>query len=139
MARVTCHAYSTGVFEGVEFREETVDGVRVGVAHTDDAAALRWFGSRRQFTVEYGDEPPAPPVDAVMDAPALETLTVAQLREYATENGIDLGNHAKKAEIVAAITEALTAADGDEGGDLSPDPEDGDGAGPPTEDEPTPE
>lgn len=104
MARVISHAYGRGVFQGVEFREEVVGGARVGVGHTTDPEALRWFESRSQFTVEYGDEPPAKPADATPAVVDLSSLTVAQLREYATENGIDLGTATKKADILAALS-----------------------------------
>lgn len=103
MIRVLCHTYGVGVFEGVEFREETVSGVRVGVAHTDDRKALAWFERRPQFTVEWGDEPPQRPADTTPELVDLSTLTVPQLREYAAENGIELGDASKKADILAAI------------------------------------
>jgi hypothetical protein len=40
-------------------------------------------------------------------APALADMTVTQLKGFAADEGIDLGNAAKKAEIVEAIEMAL--------------------------------
>lgn len=54
---------------------------------------------RVPYYVERGFAPPpdAPP------APNLADLTVAELRQYALENGIDLGPATKKADILAAL------------------------------------
>lgn len=106
MIRVICHTYPVAVFEGVEFREENVGGLKVGVAHVPRAnrSALKWFDRRSQFTVEWGDAPPPPPPEVTTPTPDLAALTVAQLREYAAENGIDLGTATRKADILAAVT-----------------------------------
>jgi hypothetical protein len=54
------------------------------------------------------NEPPAEPADEPVDEPVEEegdhsSLTVAQLKEYAEEHGIDLGGATKKDDILAAI------------------------------------
>ncbi|MGN1137089.1 MAG: hypothetical protein ACI4SF_12830 [Oscillospiraceae bacterium] len=51
-----------------------------------------------------------PEAAAELDAPAapeLESLTISQLRDLATEDGIDLGKAKTKAEIIAAFNEAM--------------------------------
>ena len=51
-----------------------------------------------------------PETPAELDTPAapdLESLTVAQLRDLAAEDGIDLGKAKTKAEIIAAFNEAM--------------------------------
>ena len=40
------------------------------------------------------------------EPPALEEMTVAKLKDYAAEKGIDLGKATKKADIIAAINAA---------------------------------
>ncbi|MGN1305313.1 MAG: hypothetical protein ACI4YB_09800 [Oscillospiraceae bacterium] len=45
--------------------------------------------------------------DAAPAAPDLESLTVAQLKDLAAEDGIDLGKAKTKAEIIAAFNEAM--------------------------------
>jgi len=51
MARVICHAYGTGIFHGVIFREEQVDGRYVGVAVVEDKEVLDKFRHHPSFTV----------------------------------------------------------------------------------------
>lgn len=45
------------------------------------------------------------------DAPSLDSLTVAQLKDLAADKGIELAPGLKKAEIIAAITEAESNGD----------------------------
>lgn len=52
-----------------------------------------------------------------------ESWTVAQLREYAGENGIELGNARSKADILAAIEAAGQADEGGEDDDAGEDDE----------------
>lgn len=49
--------------------------------------------------------------DNAEDAPSLDSLTVAQLKELAADKGIELAPGLKKAEIIAAITEAESNGD----------------------------
>lgn len=67
-------------------------------------------------------EPAGPMLSVVPDeAPDLEELTVAQLRERAVSLGLEVPARARKADLVAAITDATSAApDPDEGGAFSP-------------------
>lgn len=62
MSRVICRAYGAGVWNGVEFREQEVDGHMVGVAMVE-GEALDWFRARpHAFIVEETvDEPAAEP------------------------------------------------------------------------------
>jgi nucleotide-binding universal stress UspA family protein len=53
-----------------------------------------------------GPEQPADGEPAA-DLPFLETLTVKELRAYAEEHGIELGDASKKADLIAAIETAL--------------------------------
>lgn len=46
------------------------------------------------------------------ESKAIDEMTVAELKQYATDNGIDLGDATKKADILAII-----AAHVDKGGD----------------------
>ncbi|MBQ8826672.1 MAG: hypothetical protein IJ007_06230 [Oscillospiraceae bacterium] len=43
--------------------------------------------------------------------PAIEKMTVAQLKEYAAENDIDLGTAEKKADILAIISAVSSEVD----------------------------
>lgn len=73
---------------------------------------------------------PAATADELQDADlsvveALQSMTVAQLRERADELGIEVGAKARKADLIVAITAALEALDIDteiavEAGDLPP-------------------
>lgn len=68
MSRVACRAYGAGVWNGVEFREQEVDGLMVGVAVVE-GEALDWFRARpTAFTIE---EPEA--VNEATDEAAEET------------------------------------------------------------------
>lgn len=69
-------------------------GAKVGKAATKPA--------RRHDDREEREEPD--------DLPDLESMTVAQLGQYATAKGVDLGVLTKKADIVAAIRDALKAS-----------------------------
>lgn len=42
-------------------------------------------------------------IDSPEAAPSLEDMTVTELREYATENSIDVGDASRKADIIEAI------------------------------------
>lgn len=57
----------------------------------------------------------AEPIEGPRQAPVdpLDSMTIAELKTFATEKGIDLGEADKKAEIRAAIDAALAAAGND--------------------------
>ena len=110
MPRIICRTYSSGIFKGVTFTEQIVDGKHVGVAETDDEQALAWFRSRRGFDVDE-PEPESEPDKA------LEDHTVDELREIAREGEIDLGGAKAKADIVAAI---VAATEGEPDDDAPP-------------------
>ena len=48
-------------------------------------------------------EAPKQPEEENQEAPDLESMTIAQLKAYAEDKGIDLGEATKKAEILAVI------------------------------------
>ena len=48
--RVVCRVYGAGVWNGIEFREEIVGGVYVGVALVPEEK-LAWFAARDAFIV----------------------------------------------------------------------------------------
>lgn len=102
MVRVVSRAYPAGEFQGVTFTEQVVGGALVGVASVPRGhPSLAWFERRPQFSVEWGDEPPPPPVPVV--SVDLSDLTLAELRAYAAENGIDLGGATRKADVLRAL------------------------------------
>ena len=65
-----------------------------------EAAALVAGG----YGVYEGDTRPKP--DAEVEDKPLEKQTVEQLKAYAAEHGIDLGDATKKADVLAAIAKA---------------------------------
>ena len=73
-----------------------------GTTHTDDAYLATRLRSKGYAVERDPDE-----ADAASAAPDLESLTVAQLRDLAAEDGIDLGKAKTKAEIIAAFNEAM--------------------------------
>lgn len=94
--------------------------VRNGVRYTagavvdlpDDEAAALAEGSPKEFEVI---DVSADPVIKVTGEPVegidLEKLTVAQLKEFAAGNGIDVGGATKKQELIDAIAGADEAAE----------------------------
>lgn len=88
-----------------------------GTAHTHDAFLATRLRSKGYAVVPIPDEPDKTTAaddntntdadDAAPAAPELESLTVAQLRDLAAEDGIDLGKAKTKAEIIAAFNEAM--------------------------------
>ena len=75
--------------------------VKVGEIITGDLAAV---AIREKWAEEVGSEPAADDTD-----PLAGLTTVAQLKAYAEETGIDLGDATKKDDIRAAIQLALEA------------------------------
>lgn len=83
-----------------------------GVAHTDDEGAARYF-AKHGYKVE-GKPKKAP---RTQSAPKVHdeatdpfaAFTVEQLRTYAADNGIDLGDATKKDDIKAAILAGAAA------------------------------
>lgn len=85
-----------------------------GTAHTNDAFLATRLRSKGYAVERDPDEADAADdytnTDAHKAAPAapeLESLTVAQLKELALADGIDLGSAKNKADIIAAITAAM--------------------------------
>ena len=68
------------------------DGTDVPV--TDNEARLAFY-ERRGYLIEHADPVATLPFDA---------LTVAQLKAYAAEHGVDLGEAKEKADLVAVLT-----------------------------------
>ena len=103
MVRVVSRAYPAGEFQGVTFTEQVVGGALVGVASVPRGhPSLAWFERRSQFSVEWGDEPPPPRTVPVVSVD-LAGLTLAELRAYAAENGIDLRGATRKADVLRAL------------------------------------
>jgi hypothetical protein len=67
------------------------------------------------FTLVEGSEIVPPPVTPTGTVTKRDTMTVTQLKAYAKENGIDLGDAARKEDILAAIAKA-EAGDDETGG-----------------------
>ena len=88
-----------------------------GTAHTDDAYLATRLRSKGYAVERDPDEADTAPAaddytntdadDAAPAVPDLESLTVAQLKDLAAEDGIDLGKAKTKAEIIAAFNEAM--------------------------------
>lgn len=72
-----------------------------GVGETSDPHLLQWF-RKHGYTVEDVPQNELKP---------LEKMTVAELKEYAEQHGIDLGDAAKKDEILAVILAAEGGGD----------------------------
>ena len=70
----------------------------------------------RHETYRNRNAPAAPEAQATPPA-ALSTLTVPQLRELAEQRGVDLQGATRKAEIVAALEAAESAAPADAASD----------------------
>ena len=81
----------TGVSAGVSFTD--------GVGHTDDVAALAYFRGAGYEVVE-DDEPEV----EIPEGDPSESWKVDQLKAYAADKGIDLGDATKKADILAVLT-----------------------------------
>ncbi|MGN0602726.1 MAG: hypothetical protein ACI4I2_02005 [Oscillospiraceae bacterium] len=88
-----------------------------GTAHTNDAFLATRLHSKGYAVERNPDEADTAPIaddytntdahKAAPAAPELESLTVAQLKELALADGIDLGSAKTKADIIAAITAAM--------------------------------
>ncbi len=81
-----------------------------GIGQTEDENAAGWFSGREGFTVT-AEEP-----ETKDEAPKTKTvgkMTVEELKAYAVENGIDLGDAEKKADILAVIA-VIKETEGDE-------------------------
>jgi len=85
--------------------------LRGTVMPIEDDVAAAWA---KAGLVELLDALPAEPEVA---PPALSTLTVPQLRELAEQHGVDLQGATRKAEIVAALEAAESAAPADAASD----------------------
>lgn len=101
MAKITTPVEGyTGVVVGVSFAD--------GQGETEDAAALAYF-ARHGYTVEHAEPDDEDEGDEVID---LEAMTVDQLKAFAAEHEYTLGDAAKKAEILEAITSQIPAVEG---------------------------
>lgn len=76
-----------------------------GVGETDDPHLLAWFESKG-YTVEHPE-----PDSSNSDVP-IDKMTVPQLKEYAAEKKIDLGEATKKEDILKVIQDAQQLSDG---------------------------
>lgn len=81
-----------------------------GVGETDDPHLLKWFESKG-YKVEQSE---SEQVDKSNGDVPIDKLTVPQLKEYAAEKKIDLGEAAKKEDILKAIQDAQQLNDGKE-------------------------
>lgn len=77
-----------------------------GTTHTDDAFLATRLQSKGYAVESEPDEADTEADDEAPAAPDLESFTIAQLKELAAAEGIDLGAAKTKAEIIAVISEA---------------------------------
>ncbi|MEU2450060.1 hypothetical protein ABZ605_08375 [Streptomyces sp. NPDC012765] len=100
MRRVTMHTLYAGP-------ERTVAAGQTAEFDDEEAARLTAGG----FGV-YADEPrrKAPAAAGTPAEKPVEKMNLAALQDYATANGIDLGDAKTKAEVLAAVTAAVEAA-----------------------------
>ncbi len=98
---------STKVTTPVEGFTGTVAGVQFtdGKGETDSESALAYF---RRHGYGVGTSEAKDPAGNPDPADNLADLTVAQLRKYAKDKGIDLGDAEKKADILAAVERAVS-------------------------------
>jgi hypothetical protein len=85
MAKIIC---PNGQYNGISATVMFTNGV----GETEDSRLIEWF-KERGYVVEEQDRD-------------IENLTVKELRAYAEEKGIDLGEAKVKADIIAAIARA---------------------------------
>ncbi|WP_019636129.1 hypothetical protein [Paenibacillus fonticola] len=78
-----------------------------GVGETDDPHLLSWFEAKG-YTVEH------PETDNPSSDVPIDKMTVPQLKEYAAEKKIDLGEATKKEDILKVIQDAQQLNDGKE-------------------------
>ena len=110
MAKIYCpNKDYTGVSASVSF----VDGK----GETDNKHLIKWF-KEHGYKVEDGK----PKTDEGGEG-GIDKMTVKELKAYAKENGIDLGDANTKAEIIAAIEAAEADVDEDETEDEPPEDE----------------
>lgn len=72
----------------------------MGKAEVKEGWVLDWF-KEHGYTVTEKPAPAAPAADSTADP--LDKMKIEELKAYAEENGIDLGEAKKKDEILAAI------------------------------------
>lgn len=87
---------------------------------TNDPALTRQQASPAPAPINYEEEVP----DGPIDDGAFESMTVLELRNYAKEEGIDLGTAKKKAEVIAIIRDSLSESDEEEDEEYAEDAED---------------
>lgn len=75
-----------------------------GVGETDDPKRLDWFRAHGYEVEDAPEKEPAAETD-------VDKMTVAELKEYAARNDIELGDATKKEDILAAIKGALPAGE----------------------------
>ena len=101
----------TGEVAGVAFAD--------GVGNTDNPNALNYF--RRHGYKVGAAEAAQPDGPALPDGDPAESWTAAQLKAYAAAHDIDLGTATKKADVWAAIDNAVNTSDSTEGADAGAD------------------
>lgn len=88
-----------------EDTEEIVDDPQMGTENIAEVANDPPMGTTSESSEDYPDEPPElPPLDEADSLDDLENMTVAQLKDLAAENGIDLGSAKTKADIISVIS-----------------------------------
>lgn len=75
-----------------------------GVGETDEPHLLEWFESKG-YSVEQPELEPGQATSPNGDVP-IEKMTVPQLKDYAAQNKIDLGEASKKEDILKVIQDA---------------------------------
>lgn len=83
-----------------------------GVSETNDAWLIKWF---KEHGYEVTEKPDEPEVKDEGGEGGIGDMTVKELKAYAAEKNIDLGEAKTKADIVAAIEAAEPNNEGEGG------------------------
>lgn len=107
--RLLCQRYNVRVLDDGEL------SVALALAREGNEGPLRAAISQRNLYRWTGDILSAlgPVAEPKPEPPSIGEMTVAELRAHAADNGIDLGDATRKADIIAAIELAGEDADED--------------------------
>jgi hypothetical protein len=104
MVKITCpNEQYSGISASVTFVN--------GVGETEDPRLIEWF-EERGYTVEGVEKEPETPQDPPPqdpEKPPYEGMSVEELKQYAEDNGIDIGNATSENGIIKKIKEAAEA------------------------------
>lgn len=77
-----------------------------GQAIINECPLVGWFREHEGYSVKEVPEPKDPTDEESKEKDPFDSMKVEELKEYAAENGIDLGDATKKADIIAVIKAA---------------------------------